>query len=250
MNRLSFKTLFSEHIALGLLIGAVTVSACAPAPRVTRIYDPAEVQNRKVHHFNKALDRSILKPLSGGYGRVTPGPVGQGISNFASNLSLPGAVVNDLLQLNLADALTNTTRFTLNSTFGLFGVLDVATQNGLAEQPTDFGKTLHVWGVSEGAYVELPFFGPSTERDTLGTIVDFALDPVGRGVKAPKKYIGTVAKVLKKLGDRHRYGNTVDSILYDSQDSYAQARLLYLQSRRREIFGSISDADLEDPYAQ
>ncbi|MCB1366286.1 MAG: VacJ family lipoprotein [Rhodobacteraceae bacterium] len=226
------------------------VSACSNAPQMSTINDPHEAMNRRTHDLNKSLDRNILKPLSSGYGKVTAGPVSTGISNFASNLSLPGKVVNDLLQLDVADAFQNTARFVMNSTIGLAGLLDVATQNGLDEQYTDFGETLHVWGFHEGSYLELPVLGPSTERDAAGVIVDFVMDPLNFVVPSPERYWGTAAKLLNKVGDRGRYSDLVDSVLYDSEDSYAQSRLLYLQSRRHDLYGQLNDDDLEDPYAE
>jgi len=250
--KLSFLISSNSRPRAGVLIALIAIaaiSACTPAPRVSTINDPGEAQNRRIHKLNKALDRSVLKPLSGAYDKVTHGPVSTGISNFASNLSLPGMVANDLLQLKLPDAFVNTARFTMNTTFGLGGLFDVASQNGLAEHSTDFGETLHVWGVPEGAYVELPVLGPSTERDTLGTIVDFAMDPLKGVLTGPRKLLPPAAHVLKTLGDREMYASTIDSVLYKSEDSYAQTRLLYLQSRRHKLYGTISDAQLEDPYA-
>ena len=237
-----------------LAVLALSLAACAKAPRETGINDPMEVGNRQVHAFNKALDRNVLKPLAGSGRKKAgtgsqPGLLARGVGNFAENISIPGTVVNDVLQLNFADAFHNTARFAMNSTVGLGGLFDVATQNGLESRPSDFGETLFVWGASEGPYMELPFIGPATQRDALGKVVDLAIDPVGRLVPAPQKYVGTAARLFARLTDRSRYGELIDSILYESADSYAQTRLLYLQSRRRALYGSLSDAELEDPYA-
>ena len=117
-----------------------------------------------------------------------------------------------------------------------------------AGDKTDFGETLHVWGVEEGPYVELPFVGPSTSRDTLGMIVDLMIDPVSIFLPEPERYVGIASKMVAKVGDRARYSETVDSILYDSADSYAQARLLYLQNRRFELGQVGDDSSFEDPY--
>lgn len=234
--------------ALILLLGGLF--ACAPAPSVSTINDPLEAQNRKIHALNKKMDTAFVGPASKAYGSAVPEFALDGIDNFANNISLPGMVVNDLLQLDIEDAALNTFRFAMNTTIGVGGLFDVAGHNGLQEQSTDFGETLHVWGVPEGRYQELPFFGPSTERDTVGLVVDFALDPVSLLVPAPEKYIGTGAKLLGKFSSRHRFSGFVDSVLYESEDSYAQSRLLYLQSRRRDLQGELTDADLEDPYAE
>ncbi len=235
---------------LAALALAAGLAACTPAPHVSTINDPFEADNRKTHEANKELDRTVLKPLSGAYGSVADGPISQGVSNFASNLSMPSTILNDILQLNLPDFFSNTARFVLNTTFGVGGVFDVAAQNGIPENSSDFGETLHVWGFPEGRYIELPVLGPSTERDAFGTVVDFVIDPINYFVPAPQRYIGTAASVLKTVGDRNRYAGLVESILYESEDSYAQARLLYLQSRRRALVGELTEEDLEDPYAE
>ncbi len=216
-----------------VLVGALM--GCAGPQVASGIYDPYEAQNRRTHEFNRQIDKALLKPVSGAYGKTLPEPVRIGVGNFASNLSLPGAVLNDLLQLNIEDALHNTVRFVVNSTIGLGGILDPAMAGGVEARDTDFGETLHVWGVSEGAYVELPFAGPSTSRDALGLLVDVVIDPVNKLLPRSRRYIVPVASLAAKVGDRYRFRSTVDSILYESADSYAQARLLYLENRRFEL---------------
>ena len=227
------------------------VTGCS-APVANGITDPHEAHNREVHEANRDLDRALVKPASGAYGNVIPAPVRQGVGNFASNLNLPSIVVNNLLQLDLDSAVKNSSRFLFNTTIGLGGILDPSTAMGLHEESTDFGETLHVWGVGEGNYVELPVVGPSTERDMIGMVVDVFTNPLTFGAPSPEKYLSPVAKGFSKLGDRYRFSDTVDSILYDSADSYAQARLLYLQHRRFEL-GQQSDEDqgdaYDDPYA-
>ncbi len=208
------------------------------------IYDPFEVQNRKIHAVNRKIDQAVLRPVSGAYGETLPEPLRIGVGNFASNLSIPGSVVNDLLQFNLADALHNTVRFLVNTTFGLGGILDPALQGGVEPRDSDFGETLHVWGIGEGAYVELPLLGPSTVRDTFGGVVDLFLDPINTLVPAPERYLAPVMAVVARVGDRYRFSSTVDSILYESADSYAQSRLLYLENRRFRLGVEVDDEDL------
>lgn len=238
--------------ALTCALSAAVLSACGPAPAPQGIDDPHETENREMHAFNLAMDRAILSPLADMIG-PGDGPIGKGVSNFADNLGTPGDVVNNVLQLRLGRATHNTLRFALNTVVGVGGLFDPATALGVDERKTDFGETLHVWGVGEGAYMELPLLGPSTRRDTLGTVVDLVLDPVGYLVPSRDSWIGTAAKVASKITDRARYSETVDSILYDSADSYLQARLLYLQNRRYELGQSSGQtsaegADFEDPY--
>lgn len=241
---------------IGAVMATILLAGCAAPPPGPIENDPNEALNRKVHAFNKGLDRALLRPASDVYG-VVPNPVQRGIGNFAANLDLPGDVLNNLLQNNGPDAANNAGRFVINTVFGLAGILDAASVMGLPHRKTDFGETLHHYGMAEGAYVELPGFGPSTERDTVGLILDFALNPVGKLAEGDDAKIASGAKVLSKLGDRHRYSGTVDSILYDSADSYAQARMLYLQNRRFELGQTGGDAagaeegfidPYEDPY--
>lgn len=228
------------------LLLALGVAACGPAPAPQGINDPYETENRATHAFNVAMDRNVLKPLSSGMGT---GPISAGISNFADNLGTPSDVVNSLLQVRVGRATHNTLRFAINTVIGVGGIFDPATAMGVGEKKTDFGETLHVWGVEEGAYMELPLLGPSTQRDALGSVVDLALDPMNYLLPRPESYVGTMAKLAAKLGDRGRYSATVDSILYDSADSYIQARLLYLQNRRYELGQTSGEsASFEDPY--
>lgn len=244
----NIRPVFTGLIAV---FGLISLSACGPAEIPTGIDDPYEAQNRGVHDDNRALDRALVRPGANAYGSVVPEPVRNGVGNFASNLSLPSVVVNDILQLKLDDALKNTLRFAVNSTFGLGGVLDPATDMGLYEETTDFGETLHVWGVPEGNYVELPIVGPTTERDMVGKVVDLFTNPLTYNLPSPENTIPTVASIASRFGDRYRFSDTVDSILYESADSYAQARLLYLQNRRFDLGGGeISESEGEDIFEE
>lgn len=240
----------NQAIVSAILV-AVMVSGCsAPGPDAAPgdIFDPNEARNRKTHAFNRGVDRALLKPAGAGYTKIIPEPVQDSIGNFASNLALPGAIVNNLLQGNIRGASQNTARFLLNSTLGFAGLADAGTAFHVPAVDTNFGETLAVWGVREGAYVELPFLGPSTERDTAGKVVDLFTNPLSYIIKgSPEKYLGTVANGLDTIGDRGRYSETIDSILYDSADSYAQARLIYLQNSRFDL-GVEDDSTYVDPY--
>ncbi|MEI6800114.1 MAG: VacJ family lipoprotein [Pseudomonadota bacterium] len=228
---------------------ALSLSACGPAIVPQGIDDPFEKQNRATHELNLKLDTYVVRPLANRATRILPEPVVQGVSNFAGNLDLPGMVVNDLLQAKVGPALQNTLRFAVNSTIGIGGVLDPASQMGAAAKDTDFGETLSVWGLAEGAYLELPFYGPSTQRDAVGTAVDLVFDPTRLFIPKNKRWVSTLAQVAARIGDRGRYSETVDSILYDSADGYAQARLLYLENRRHNLGQTTADSEFEDPYA-
>ena len=229
-------------------------ASCGPAPAPTGINDPNEAANREVHAANKALDRALVDPASTVYGKTVPGPLRQGVQNFADNLDAPGDVVNGILQGRPGPALANTARFVINTTVGIGGLFDPAKAMGIQRKKTDFGETLHVWGFPEGAYGELPLIGPSTSRDTVGRVVDVVLNPLRLALPAREGNIATAASVASRLGDRFKFGTTVDSILYDSADSYAQSRLLYLQNRRFELGqatgGTSGEEGFLDPYEE
>lgn len=229
------KILRKLNVVRALTVLSLVIMASCTAPVATGITDPHEAKNRYTHEGNRNLDKTLVGPAAGAYGNGLPAPVRRGIGNFASNLNLPSVVVNNILQLRLGKALKNTSRFLINSTIGLAGVLDPSTAMGLDEENSDFGETLHIWGVGEGNYVELPFVGPSTERDMVGMVVDMFTNPLTFGAGSPEKYMSPVIKGFSKLGDRYEYSDTIDTILYNSADSYAQARLIYLQHRRFKL---------------
>lgn len=240
-----------RRLAVALLCSGLALSACGPATLPTGYDDPLETQNRKVHEFNRGVDRALLRPAASGYDTVVPGPLKRGVSNVASNLDAPGDIVNGLLQGRPHHAAQNTLRFAMNTVVGIGGLFDVSTALGLPAEPTDFGETMHVWGVGEGRYLEFPFMGPTTERDLAGTVVDVALNPVRLALPAREGNVATGLKIASRLGDRARFSDTIDALLYESADSYAQARLLYLQNRRFALGaagGADTDDTLLDPY--
>lgn len=226
------------------LIGAV-LSGCSREidPNVTR--DPIEPFNRQMHELNRGIDKFALRPVA--VSTRGNGEMAARISDFSDNLGKPADIVNNVLQLRLVKASENLLRFGVNTIFGLGGAFDVATAAGMPENDTDFGETLHVWGFGEGAYLEVPFMGPSTTRDLAGTLVDMAIDPLNT-LNRDQLAGATAAKVAAKIGDRGRYSELIDSILYESADSYAQARLLYLQNRRYELGQTADEGNFVDPY--
>ncbi len=225
MNKTTRKYLFAI-ISTSFLLG------CAGPGDNTGVRDPYEETNRRTHEFNVAVDKAVLKPVSNAYGTVVPSPVRSGLSNVADTLSIPGAVVNDILQLSLIDAAHNTARFALNATVGVAGLFDVATKIGLEERDADFGETLARWGVTEGNYMVLPLYGATTERDGLGMIVDWVIDPVGQLVDIPESYAVSAAKATDLVNTRYEFSGIIDDVLYESADGYSQLRLSALDRRR------------------
>lgn len=235
----------SPSRALALSLSFALLTACSVREPGTDVHDPYEGVNRATHWVNVELDRSALRPASQVYGTLVPSPVRRSADNVANNLGVPSAVMNKALQGNIGDAIHNTMRFAVNTTFGLLGLFDIASEMGIEARDTGFGDTLALWGANEGAYVVLPVFGPSTERDTAGLVVDILTDPIGT-VLGPK--LGGEAEdasldftVASTLNSRYELTETVDGILYDSADSYAQLRLFYLDSRRFGLAGASDD---------
>ncbi|MGB3147859.1 MAG: VacJ family lipoprotein [Paracoccaceae bacterium] len=222
------------------------MTACSVAEPGAEYHDPYETTNRRVHQFNLAVDETLFgSRKKRGVVPTIPKPIGTGFINVTSNLGMPSNILNSLLQLKIGPAMQNTFRFALNSTIGIGGVFDPATAMGVPEDSADFGETLHVWGVAEGAYLEAPLLGPTTERDLVGTIVDIAIDPLNALVSPSEANYITAARLVAKASNRQQFADTFESILYDSADSYAQARLTYLQNRHYSLG---IEEDLFDPY--
>ncbi|HBS50045.1 MAG TPA: VacJ lipoprotein [Rhodobacteraceae bacterium] len=215
------------------------------------VYDPYESVNRSIHEFNKDIDTAFFGPTSKGYTKIVPDPIEDSFVYFSKNVSMPRVAMNALLQGDLRTFGIALGRFTINTTVGFAGLADPATDFKLPQVDADFGQTLHVWGFEEGAYVELPFLGPSNVRDTVGFVGDFGLNPLEYVVANPIQNVGVYSKILEWMSDRGRFSDTVESILYESADSYAQTRLLYTQNRRFELGAGMDDAvdPYGDPYA-
>lgn len=134
--------------------------------------DPWVNINRPIFEFNEAIDRAVLRPIAVAYNTYTPKPLDIGITNFFRNWGEPMVVANDILQLKIRQAASDSARFAVNTTLGLLGLFDVATQIGLPRHEEDFGQTLGYWGVESGPYLMLPFLGPSSVRDGFGRAVE------------------------------------------------------------------------------
>lgn len=233
--------------AVFAIFASVSLSACSPAPEGALIHDPYEAQNRRVHAFNKSVNE-MLSGSDESDGPSVPEVIATPISNFADNVGGPGLVLNGLLQGDIGGAATNAMRFVLNTTVGIGGLFDPAEGIGIREEDTDFAETLAVWGVNQGAYIEAPILGPTTQRRLFGKIVDSVIDPLGRYGTPDQIEYGPLATLAAKFVKRDQLGGTIDSVLNESADSYAAARSLYLQNRQFELGIDNPDADI-DPYA-
>ncbi len=234
----------------GILTLLSFLAACASGPvPADYINDPFEETNRQIHAFNKTVDAIVLAPAAEAFGDIIPEGVRDAVDNGANNLALPGQVVNHVLQGQIPDALQTTARFALNSTLGIAGLFDPASELGLFEVPTNFGETLEVYGFAEGPYMELPLLGGSTVRGTIGIAVDFAIDPLRQYIPSPEREYLFLLKGLDIVGDRLAYSDLVELLLYESSDSYASQRIAYLQNMRHNVEAELVIEDLEDPFA-
>ncbi|MGB9093813.1 MAG: VacJ family lipoprotein, partial [Gallionella sp.] len=160
-----------------IVIAAVVLAGCA-SNRPTNPEDPLEPINRGIYKFNDTVDKAVIKPVARGYQTAMPNVVKAMISNFFSNLDDIDVTANDLLQFKLKQGFSDGMRFVVNSTIGVFGLIDVASQGDLKKHQQDFGLTLGKWGIGNGPYLVLPILGPSTLRDTAGLYGDGFASPL------------------------------------------------------------------------
>ena len=204
-----------------------------------RLDDPHESINRAIFSFNDTADRWILKPIARSYMYITPGPVERGVSRMFSNVDELLNVVNDVMQGKVAQAGNDMGRFLVNSTVGVAGFFDVAKHLGMKKsQGEGFAQTFAVWGASQGAYIVLPLFGPSTYRDASGRVFDAFLNPISFIDHVPTRNQVYGASTLSGRAD------LLDAEKLISGDKYSFVRDVYLQ--RREFL--IMDGQVEDDF--
>ena len=233
----------THQAALLLAIGAVTLVACATPPKdpaaraeFDRTNDPLEPLNREIFDFNLFLDRILLKPVAQAYVAVVPEEGRDAVRHFLDNLNEPIVFGNNVLQGEFKRAHDTLARFLMNSTFGLGGVLDLASKDGLEKQSGDFGQTLYSWGVPDGPYLVLPIFGPSNPRDAVGMGVDGYADPWDRlATNYHYWYAGVVRGAVDGIDQRARNLDNLDQIQRNAIDFYAELRSLFRQHRASEL---------------
>lgn len=204
------------------------LTGCAHFTTDDESRDPLEPMNRVVYRFNDTFDRALLKPAAKAYDKITPRPVQTGVGNFFSNLNEPVVIVNDFLQGKGTQGASDAARLLFNSTFGVLGLIDVATPMGHPKHDEDFGQTFAVWGVGEGWYLVLPLLGPSTVRDAAGLPPQYFLDPVVRHEEVRERNslyaLRTVDHRARLLGaSRVRDTAALDEYLF-TRDAYRQHR--------------------------
>jgi phospholipid-binding lipoprotein MlaA len=231
--------------ALGLVLGGCAAPPGAEDP----VGDPYEAQNRAAHAFNKAVDRSAWGPFARGYGRTVPQPVRTGIGNLNDHWSLPGEIMQSGLQGRGDHVGRSLVRFGINTVWGVGGLLDPAAEVGLPYRETNVDETLHVWGVAEGGYLEVPLGGPGTVRDWSGWVLDIVLDPMVYVLPPSAVYALTGVAGLDIVNDRYELDPVIRTLYYESTDSYTAQRISYLQNKRARLQGGTELDVLEDPYA-
>lgn len=222
-------------------VAAAVLTGCASSGNPK---DPVEGFNRAMFGFNEGLDKVVIKPVATGYEAVLPSPVQTGVANFFSNIADLMIGVNNLLQGKPAQAASDAGRVLVNTTVGFLGLIDVASSMGMEKHEEDVGQTFGRWGVDDGAYVVLPFFGPRTVRDTVGLVFDVATDPVShvdhvstRNVLIATRIVSNRAELLK-----------ADKVIEEAAlDKYSYVRDAYLQ-RRRSLIHDGNPPKL-DPYS-
>ena len=229
-----------------ILIIVFTILGACSAPLEDGISDPFEASNRQVHEINKSLDKNIVRPVAVLYGDGTPVKLQSAVNNIAMNFSLPSNSINYILQGEIKNASNSSIKFLVNSTLGVIGIYDASSQLGIKSEKTDFGETMAKWGIGEGPYLDILVLGPSNQRDGIGRMVDIVFDPVGL-IGAGPKGVATVTSLAFGLSARSQFRESIDSILYQSADSYAQSRLFFLQNRRYEL-GTNQTVPYIDPY--
>lgn len=208
-----------------------SLGACATGPDA-HPDDPLEPLNRSIYGFNEAVDGAVLKPVATVYQEVTPSPVRTGVKNFFGNLGDVWSFANATLQLRPKEATESFLRVSVNTVFGIGGVLDIASEMGIERQRMDLGQTLGRWGVPSGPYVVLPIFGPSSVRDATGFVVESQGDPVSALSDVPARNSLTVLRAVDTRANLLRATSLLEEA---ALDKYSFTRQLYLQRRESQV---------------
>ena len=226
-----------------LLILLLITTGCATTNSMSGNFnpdDPYEKNNRKVFEFNNKIDKLFLRPVTDFYDKATPEFAQTSITNFFANLDDIRISINNLLQGNVVESMSDITRFFINSIFGLGGFFDVASEMGLEKHSEDFGQTLGKWGAKPGPYLMLPFLGPSTTRDAFTFVGDTALAPA-LSLDDNAARVGLIS--LDLINTYSAFTGIAD---IESKDQYAFLRDAYLERRKYEINDGLSEEDLSN----
>ena len=229
-----------------LAVFALLSCACSSIPAAPKEErspaDPWEPMNRQLHGFNAGLDRWTLRPIAIAYEKVIPQFLRTGVGNFSSNLRTPLNIIASFLQGKGKKGVSETGRFVVNSTFGLLGVLDVATDMGLERQNEDFGQVFATWGIPDGPFIFIPIFGPRTIRDAAAIPFNILADPLiwyDNASVRDKIYFTRVIDLRQRL-------LPAEKLLEGSQDRYISIREAYLQNRLFLIYDGFPPEEEDD----
>lgn len=236
----------ARFILLALI--TITLAACSSTSSETvyagnvEVHDPLEEGNRAVLAFNEAVDHAVLAPVARGYRNYTPSAFRLALRNFLRNLKSPIIIANQMLQGDVDGTFNSAGRFVINTLAGFGGILDLAEEGGIRYEPEDFGQTLGVWGVDHGPYLVVPLLGPSTVRDSVGTLVDMYADPLRIYLFNTDQKGWHYARVgASVLDQREELLDVLDDLRNNSFDYYAALRSAYYQ--RREALKNDQSAD-------
>ncbi|MEE2661493.1 MAG: VacJ family lipoprotein [Pseudomonadota bacterium] len=223
-------------LTIALIITCV-VAGCATPPSsenkedlttFKEFNDPYEPFNRTMLDFNLALDKAVVRPITSVYREVVPDSLKDNVHNFIENIRSPVIFANDLFQGKFGRAGNTLTRFVMNSTIGLLGFNDFATEAGIEKHDEDFGQTLATWDVDAGPYLVLPLFGPSNSRDAFGLLGDILMDPFTWLAPLEVRLARTVVTTIDK---RYQKFDQINDLEENSLDFYSAVRSLYRQKR-------------------
>lgn len=224
------QKIVSGFKSLAIAVGcAALLGGCATSGNPK---DPIEGFNRAMYGFNDALDTVLIKPVAQGYDYAMPAPLRTGVTNFFGNIADFFIGVNNLLQGKPDQAASDVGRVAVNTTIGILGLFDWATPMGLEKHEEDFGQTFGRWGVGDGAYVVLPFYGPRTVRDTAGLVLDAAADPVSHIDHIPTRNTLLALRIVDARADLLPADKVIEEA---ALDKYAYIRDGYLQRRKNLI---------------
>ncbi len=225
-----------------LLLAVLLVSSCS----TTSKHDPLEPMNRAIFGFNEVVDKTVLKPVAKTYKYITPDPVEVGVSNFFNNIGEINTIINDIFQFKFKQAGFDFTRFVINSTIGVFGIFDVATDLGLKRNKEDFGQTLGYWGIESGPYLVLPFLGPSSLRDAPGTFVDYqtndSVSPVRTELHHEERDALSIVEVVDARAKLLKATQILETA---AKDKYVFIRESFLQRRENLVNDGEGEEDFE-----
>ena len=238
--------------ALGVVALAASLAGCATPPpaddpdavaEFRETNDPLEPTNRVVYAVNDKFDHYVFRPLAIGYRAVLPEPVRDHVHDFLGNLGMPVQMFNDILETHPRRAGDSLMRFVTNSTLGLGGIFDVATDLGWPDHDADGGITLALWGASSGPYLYFPLFGPSSPREAAGMGMDYLINPFSWVANdQTDKDIGYGKTFISALDARSRVLDDLDKVTAQALDPYATIRSLYRQHRQSQIDDARDDS--------